>query len=87
MNRKHFLILYGVDPVRWARRWGLEPFTHPCSECGALLTTTLPFARDTLRGIIAPPCACGNTCTPYEVVRDPAHGDVFTDRSGRGLAS
>lgn len=80
MNRERFLVALGVDPKRWAERYDIEPFTHPCSKCGALLTTTLPFAMGTLRGLLAPVCACGNKNTPYGVVRDPAHGDLFNER-------
>jgi hypothetical protein len=78
MDRERFLIAFGVDANRWAARYGIEPFSHPCIECGAALTTTLPFAQGTLRGLVAPQCECGNKNTPYELVRDPAYGDLFT---------
>lgn len=68
MPRRRWLIAYGVDPVRWARRWGIEPFSYPCSLCGVELATTLPFVVGDLRGLVAPPCTCGNQRTPYAVI-------------------
>lgn len=78
MTRDHFLLVHGQDPDEWARRYGIEPFTHPCSRCDAPLTTTVPFACGSLRGLLAPACSCGNTQTPYCVVRDPKHGDLLS---------
>ena len=77
LSRSRFLVIHGADPQRWARRWDLEQYTRPCSRCGAMLTTSIPFASGTLRGLKAPPCECGNERTPYCVVRDPKHGDLF----------
>lgn len=76
--REQLLRAFGVDPVRWARRFGLVPFTCPCSGCGAPRTTTIPCASGTFRGLIAPVCPCGSDDTPYCVVRDPRVGDLFT---------
>ena len=59
--------IIGVDPAspRWLRKWGVEPFTAPCTECGAPLTTTLPLAHSSgMRGLSAPRCGCGSTATP-----------------------
>ena len=75
MNRATFLRVLNSDGVRWARRYGIEPFTHPCSECGREMRTSIPSARGQLRGLIAPVCACGNTNTPYCVVRYSRFGD------------
>jgi hypothetical protein len=61
--------------------------------CGAMLTTTIPFAQGTLRGLQAPPCVCGYhrepkgpddvvSRPPYALVRDPKFGDLF-DCGGR----
>lgn len=77
MDRRRFLIVHGADAARWAKRFGIEPFSHPCRRCGALLTTSVPFAYKTLRGLLAPSCACGNQGTPYCMVRDPRFGDLF----------
>lgn len=77
MARNNFLYVYGVSSEQWAKRFGLEPFTYPCSECGIELTTTIPFAYDQLRGLAAPTCACGNEKTPYCLVRDPKFGDLL----------
>jgi hypothetical protein len=72
------LTVLGVDPVRWAERWGIEPFSHPCNTCGAVRTASIPFVRGTLRGLYSPPCACGDrSWTPYCMVRDYRVGDLF----------
>ena len=83
MNRERFLVAMGVDAKRWAARYGIEPFSLPCPVCGSGMTTEIPFAFETFRGLIAPQCCCGNEDTPYCLVRDPKHGDLF---SGSGLA-
>lgn len=80
MNRKRFLLVYGVSAEAWAQRHDLEQYTRPCSHCGAMLTTSIPFASGTLRGFTAPTCTCGNENTPYVVVRDAHHGDLFDVR-------
>lgn len=72
------LVVHGVTVAEWTARYGVEPFTTPCSDCGAPLTASIPFVRGTLRGLIAPRCTCGNDRTPYVVVRDPKHGDLFS---------
>lgn len=71
------LVVHGATAEAWARRYGIEAFSHPCSECGRMATTTIPFAQGTVRGLQSPPCECGNERTPYVVVRDPAHGDLL----------
>ena len=82
MNRTRFLLVLGADPVRWARRFDIVPFSHPCSRCGAELTTSVPFIYDDMRGLVAPTCACGNERTPYGMVR--AHGDILTSKATSG---
>lgn len=77
VNRQHFLKILGANPVTWAARYDLEPFRFPCSDCGQLLTTTVPFAYQQLRGLIAPDCSCGNKFPPYCVVRDLRFGDLL----------
>lgn len=52
------LFVYGISAEAWARRYGIQPFSTPC-QCGEILTTTLPFARGTLRGLQAPECKNG----------------------------
>lgn len=72
------LIAFGVDPVSWAKRFGIEPVTHPCGDCGAPKTSTIPIASRTLRGLASPPCACGNEePTPYCLVAAPGEGDLI----------
>jgi len=77
MNRESFLVVHGQNPKRWASRFGIEPFTGPCSRCGAECTTSIPFACEQLRGLMSPPCACGNANTPYCLVRDARFGDLL----------
>jgi len=76
-DRSRFLLVLGATPAPWAERWGIEPFSHPCNECGLLLTTSVPFAVGTLRGLVAPRCVCGNERTPWCVVRAWVAGDLF----------
>lgn len=77
MKRKNFLRVLGQDPQAWALRYGLEPFSHPCDSCGATMTTSIPFACGSLRGLLAPACACGNRYPPYCLVRAPGRGDLL----------
>lgn len=78
MNDNPRLYVHGTTVAEWTRRYGIEPFTYPCSECGRPCRTTIPFVQGTLRGLQSPPCECGNDRTPYAIVRDPKHGDLFT---------
>lgn len=81
LNLSTFLTFHGVDPVRWAKRWDLEPFTGTCRGCGAEQTTTLPIARGKLRGLAAPPCPCGHNdkTVPKGWVRSPPYCVTATD--------
>lgn len=63
-----FLALLGGDPVRWARRHGIEPFTTPCDGCDSPKATTIPIARGTQRGLMAPRCGCGDPSDTYCLV-------------------
>lgn len=69
------LIIHGISTERWSQRYGIEAFTHPCSECARPCTTTIPFAHGPIRGLQAPRCECGNEKTPYVVVA--AEGDIL----------
>jgi hypothetical protein len=73
-DRRRWLIAHGADPVMWAKRWGIEPGSAPCYFCKAELSTTIPFAVGHLRGMMAPPCACGNANGPYCVVSADGRG-------------
>lgn len=82
--RATFLLVLGADPERWAKRYGIEPFTHPCIVCGESCTTSIPFAARGFRGLIAPRCACGHRTTPYALVRADG-GDLI--RAPEGVTS
>jgi hypothetical protein len=71
------LMVYGITPEAWTKRFGVLAFSAPCSECGRNCTTSIPFAQGELRGLQSPPCECGNTRTPYALVRDPKYGDLL----------
>jgi len=77
-NRSRFLFPIGTDPQRWAERYDLTPFTGPCSDCGAMLTTTLPFVNGDLAGLAAPGCECGNENTPYCMIAKPGAPDILS---------
>ena len=64
---------------QWVDRFEIIPFEYPCADCGSILKTTIPFAYEQFRGLIAPKCErCGNNNTPYCVIRDPKYGDLFS---------
>lgn len=75
MNRDRFLVAHGVDASKWASRFGIDPASAPCYQCGVELHTTLPFAVGNMRGLMSPACECGFTGTPYCLVG--AKGDLF----------
>jgi hypothetical protein len=76
LSRGSFLRVLGVDAEAWAKRYGITPFTAPCSACGGPCTTSIPFFAAGFRGLMSPPCACGVTRTPYALVRDDG-GEVL----------
>lgn len=75
-SRATFLRVLGADPERWAKRYGIAPFTHPCTGCGAPSTTSIPFASVDHRGLIALVCACKHPTPPYALVRADG-GDIL----------
>ncbi len=77
-HRDRFLRVMGIAPHTWASRYGLEIFSAPCPKCGRLLSTTVPFACGTLRGLMAPPCKCGCGDVPYEIAEADPRTDLFT---------
>ena len=77
VDREKIMVPCGTTAEAWCARYDLEPFDAPCSSCGAVVRTTIPFAYRTLRGLIAPQCQCGTTDRPYCVVRAPKHGDLL----------
>lgn len=78
LNRVRFVrAIQGVDPARWAARWGLIPFDVRC-RCGHPQRTSIPFAVGDVRGLVAPPCACG-ALPPYcAVARDGSLSGLST---------
>ena len=60
--------VHGVSVTAWTKRYKVEPFSSPCSECARTLTTTLPFVQNGVHGLMAPKCECGNERTPYVVL-------------------
>jgi hypothetical protein len=72
-----FLYVHGYDPKRWASRFGIEPVTAPCQDCGRVMTTTLALVAGPFRGL-AIDCPCGSH-VPYCFVR--AVGDLFDDQA------
>lgn len=83
VNPAKFLLVLGIDAELWAARHDIQPFTVPCDTCGRPMTTTIPFAWRSLRGLIAAKCSCGSESTPYCVVRDLRSGDLLTDTRAR----
>ncbi len=90
MNSKPRFLVYGVTAEEWTRRYGIEPFSHPCYGCGRMLTTTIPFRQGQLVGLTAPNCECGEhdvaadsgpddrrSLPPYALTRDPKFGDLL----------
>jgi len=67
--------IHGVSTEDWAEKFDIEPFSCECGGCGKLLTTTIPFAHGTFRGLKAPKCECGEPCPPYCLVS--VEGDLF----------
>lgn len=81
-DRTYFLYIYYADPVKWAKKYDIEPFSHPCKNCGRLFTTTIPFFQGQFHGLIARECECGSDDRPpYCMVRDPKYGDLFSGSS------
>lgn len=71
------IVPVGTTAEEWTEKYGVEPFTAECYKCGQPQTTTIPFAFEQLRGLMAPKCECGHPYSPYCVVGDPRFGDIF----------
>lgn len=74
--RSRWLLVHGADPLKWARRYEIEPFSHPCYYCGVVQSTTIPFAAGGLRGMVAPSHECHGQHRepPYCVVAPGSSG-------------
>jgi hypothetical protein len=77
LDRSQFLVVHGAYPKAWADRYGIEPFTQPCYNCDAPMTTSIPFACGAFRGLVAPECRCGEDFPPYCAVLAPGQGDLL----------
>jgi len=78
-DRDRFILAYGVDHLKWSKRYGIEIASAPCYRCGTELFTTVPFVvRGTkLRGLIAPRCQCGHVNPPYSLVHETLRMDEY----------
>ena len=61
-------LVHGFNAQRFAERSGIEPFSHPCSGCGTMRTTSIPFVEGAKRGLAAPPCHCGDGGNMYSII-------------------
>jgi hypothetical protein len=84
MDRDRFLLVLGMDATRWAKRYGIQPRSAACFYCGEKLVTSVPFAFESFRGLVAPTCPCGNVYTPYCVVNESRGKAPFF--TGQGAA-
>ena len=48
-----------VTAEKWCETYGLTPETRPCKKCGKMITTLVPVAFGTWRGLQAPDHGCG----------------------------
>lgn len=80
-GRERFLLVYGISTEAWCKRYGIDVYEAPCSNCGAIRRITQPFFFRKLRGLIAEFCPCGSDDRPYAVVSTtgPGLSDVFND--------
>lgn len=63
------LTLPGTDPVRWCKKYGIEPRTVECSRCHAPAEMTIPFRCGKQPGLVAPNCSvCGNDSMPWCII-------------------
>lgn len=72
-----YVRIHGVSTCTWAKRYNIDPFSVDCPGCGARKETTIPIADGPLRGLLAPPCPCGDTSRTYALVAGPGHGDLL----------
>ncbi len=57
------------EKERWAEKYNIEPIGEGCRNCGVHLWTTIPFATKGARGLVSPPCDCGNEKVPLVFVK------------------
>ena len=43
VDREKIMVPCGTTAEAWCARYDLEPFDAPCSSCGAVVRTTIPF--------------------------------------------
>lgn len=76
-ERGKWVAVHGVSVEKWMKRFGVEPFSAPCEKCGRERTASIPIAYAEFRGLLAPPCECGNDGNMHCVVVDPRKGDLL----------
>lgn len=63
-----YVEVHGVDLEQFVKRHGLDlsGAEGPCGTCGATRRPTVPVVQGNYYGVIAAPCACGDTSiAPY----------------------
>ena len=78
MNGHPRVFVHGVTAEEWSARYGIEVFKLPVLRVRTNVHDLDPLrARNPARAPVSP-CPCGNEKTPFGLVRDPKHGDLFT---------
>lgn len=75
LERENWVYVHGQDPVKWAKRWGIETQVVPCGGCSKPREMTVAFFSGELRGLVAPRCECDEELPPYCLVH--AKGDLL----------
>lgn len=66
--RRRFVV-YGYPLEKWMKKYQLKVFSHPCIQCSKPRLTTLPFFNKNDRGLMAPPCSCGERLQEVATVK------------------
>ena len=53
------MIYPNVSVEEWCKRYKITVKTRPCTKCGKLQTTSIPWASQGWRGLVAPLHDCG----------------------------
>ncbi len=57
-----------VSLQEWCQRYNLHPAIATCTKCGKKFETTVPFAIEGYRGLIAEPHDCGENYSPFIII-------------------